>query len=82
MTEFVDGPQLEVDEHITVNKFEGDLTADEMETAQPIETIKILNGEPMEHIFYEEDGTIKNHIVFKRTDSGEIVGEDIAKEVN
>lgn len=42
-----------VAERIVLNKFEGDLTEEEMETATPLETIVIEKGEIVEHIIHE-----------------------------
>lgn len=49
-----EGATLDVDEVIVLNKFEGDLTDEEMETAQPLETVTIKNGEIVEHIVWKE----------------------------
>lgn len=50
----IEGAEVNVDEEIVLNKFEGDLTDEEMETAQPLETVVIKNGEIVEHIVWKE----------------------------
>jgi hypothetical protein len=49
-----EGANVTVDEIVVLNKYEGDLTEEEMADAQPIETITVKNGEIVEHIVWEE----------------------------
>lgn len=49
----VEGAELNVDEEIVLNKFEGDLSDEEMANADPIETVVIKNGKIVEHIYHE-----------------------------
>lgn len=51
-----DSPEVEVVERLVLHKFDGDLTEDEMETAQPLETLVIERGEIVEHIIHSEEG--------------------------
>lgn len=50
-----EGTDFEVEEVIVLNKFEGNLTDEEMETAQPLETVTVKNGKIIEHIVWKEE---------------------------
>lgn len=52
--ELNEGVQLDVEETVVLNKYEGDLTEEEMADADPLETIKLVNGEIVEHIVWKE----------------------------
>jgi hypothetical protein len=49
-------PEVEVVERLVLHKYEGDLTEEEMETAQPLETLVIERGEIVEHTIHSEEG--------------------------
>lgn len=49
-----EGLSLELDEVIVLNKYEGDLTDEEMETTQPLETVTLKNGVIVDHIIWKE----------------------------
>ena len=49
--------QVTVEEVIVLNKFEGNLTEEEMADADPIETVTVKNGEIVEHIIWKEVNT-------------------------
>lgn len=51
-----DEPQVEIVERLVLHKYEGDLSEEEMETAQPLETVIIEDGEIVEHIIHSEEG--------------------------
>ena len=52
--ELNEGVQLDVEEVIVLNKYEGDLTEEEMADAEPLETVKLVNGEIVEHTVWKE----------------------------
>lgn len=52
--ELNEGVELDVEEVIVLNKYEGDLTDEEMADTQPLETIKLVNGEIVEHTVWKE----------------------------
>lgn len=49
-----EGAEVEVDEVIVLNKYEGDLTDEEMVDTQPLETVTVKNGKIVEHIIWKE----------------------------
>ncbi len=51
----VEGAEIDVEEVAVLNKYEGNLTEEEMANAQPIETIKLVNGVVVEHILWKEE---------------------------
>lgn len=46
--------EVDLDEVIVLNKYEGDLTEEQMANADPLETVTIKNGEIVEHIVWRE----------------------------
>lgn len=54
MNELNEGVLLEVDEVVVLHKYEGDLSDEEMADAEPVETIKLVNGEVVEHTVWKE----------------------------
>ncbi len=50
-----EGAEVNVDEVIVLNKYEGDLSDEELVNAKPLETVTVKNGEIVEHIIWEED---------------------------
>lgn len=51
-----DAPRFKVTETIVLKKFDGDLTDEEMETAEPLETITLVDGKIVETTTREENG--------------------------
>lgn len=51
-----DAPRFKVTETIVLKKFEGDLTDEEMDAAEPVETITLVDGKIVETKTKEENG--------------------------
>ncbi len=49
-----EGAELQIDEVVVLNKYEGDLSESELANANPLETITVKNGEIVEHIIWKE----------------------------
>lgn len=49
-----EGAEVNLDEIIVLNKYDGDLSDDELVSAKPLETVTVKNGEIIEHIVWEE----------------------------
>lgn len=52
--ELNEGIELSVEETVVLNKFDGDLTEEEMAVAEPLETIKLVDGVIVEHTVWKE----------------------------